>query len=248
MAIPPAGKAIETPPPDPPEQIMATGTLLGPFIQTPQYRFPDEVNQQLLNLLQKVGDETIRHQFLVGLESLIGGYQIYKQQDQALSQSASEAMAHLEQLHQQAQKLQQSWNDAWHYKAAHVRLRWAWSMIKAEDHASNPNTYFNPHTGPDTLSRLTENLDELRRLLQWATSPLFDKPTKVGRPANSREVGFLWDFRTLSQEHFPDLSIRRKPLKPVLQIALTEIGWIHADIRPLLNKVEPPATRNKPAA
>lgn len=244
-SIPDPGAASPDPSPQPP--VVLTSTLFGQPPKEPTYRFTLKVRKQFADLLGNTGDEANRDKFLNQLESLISHYQIYKSQDEALSSSESDAIALLEKANQHVTALDETYVAAWQNKAGIGRLRWAWAMLRAEGTREHPVGYVDPIMGPDMISRLSIALNDLKRLLEIATLSTNERNTIGGRPVKSREIAFVQQYATLSKEIFPHLSIRKKPLNAILEIALAEVGWEHTGIRPLLNKVEPPASRKKPS-
>ncbi len=229
--------------------ITYVGALSGVGMQPLSYQMPPQVRLEITALLDKLKLTANNESFIDELARLIGTYRILHSQDRDTLRSEREAITHLERANKKAEELIAAYVEACKYFPGHTRLSAAWSWLLA----SRPTHLYGipikyPDTPSESLGHFEKNLPKLQSLLSCAASMPISRSSTGGRPRNPRAQGFVVEFRKVATERFGARlpSLRRGPFKEVLRIALREVGWHHADLRPLLDAVEKPAPRSKP--
>lgn len=229
--------------------ITLVGTLSGHSLETPSYRMPAGLRKELISMLGHVHSDGSPAVFVDELAHLIARYEVFRRQDRETSRSEREALTHLAHAHDRARELVNAYAKAKKSLPGAVRLQTAFSALQAARPTHLQGIPIKRPGPPPSLGQLEESLLELKGMLSIAASlPLTRR--KGGRPRQQRERDFVIEFHKRAKERLgdPAPSIRTDPLKRVLSIALQEVGWIHDDVRPLLNAVERPLPRKKPPA
>lgn len=226
------------------------GRLLAGRLQPANYRMPDETRNTLAVLVEEMKPAASQEAFLSSLEVLIGDYQVFRDQDRKTSHSERNATNRLKEAHKKAKELRRAYEQARSIPAGALRLAQAWphaqEVLQPTHYAGIPIRY--PGQPPPSLSDVARQLNAFEVLFAHASSLPITRNDRGGRPRRSSEKDFIARLHRLAKEKLgaPLPSIREGAFKRLVGIALREVGWHHADLRPLLDPIEKPRSRKKP--
>lgn len=225
-------------------------TLTGNQIAVPSYKMSDETRKQALELIAKLGRATVLDSFVDQLETHISIYQVYKAQDKGTLRSERKALVQLKRASKSAKELIDAYQKACEYLPGRMRVNTAWGLQRAARPTHFRGIPIKYSDEPELLRNRETHLSEFGEMLSYAaTIPRVGSP-KGGRPNSPRAKDFVAYFQQIAKANLPapTPSIRRGPLKNLLELSIREVGWHTSDIRFLLNPTEKPIPRKKPTS